>query len=393
MAAKRIAIIGSASPKREDELDLKNVDLAADACEHLGVALARVGFQIDVYNCGSQYIEQDVVRGFVKAGNAMDKSFDKSIVVHFPQGSGHEEFAELALNGDFFHLDRRPNDGWEASFYGSLADVDGVILLGGGRSTYVAGLVAITLKKAILACAAYGGAGEKVWNLLHKQIHSSTQEEISVMAGGEASEEWATKAIGILQSQIERSVLEKQLAEARVNQRIQDAVTEEQNRVRAELETKQNIEDSVKRHVGAFALLFILMLVSWGITFEITDVNFLAIALLIVTAFAGGAGATIKEVVANKQSKPSPTTAPQNVTSTIVMGIFVGFLSAALYLSGQWVAGAGSPEEINRYHQLSLIVVPTGLIAGFTLDKALGRLMGMDAFENNTSKTTPSNGE
>ncbi len=50
------------------------------------------------------------------------------------------------------------------SFYQSLNEVDGVLLIGGGNSTMIAGLVAMGRGIAMLAAAAFGGKAAEVWS-------------------------------------------------------------------------------------------------------------------------------------------------------------------------------------------------------------------------------------
>jgi len=83
------------------------------------------------------------------------------------------------------------NPDWESSFYQSLATVDGVVILGGGPSALIAGLVAIGHKKPVVACAAFGGSGEKVWRALREQTSPLERNEFAQMAVGAWSAELA----------------------------------------------------------------------------------------------------------------------------------------------------------------------------------------------------------
>ena len=56
--------------------------------------------------------------------------------------------------------------GWTSSFYKSLAEVDAVILLGGGDTTYIAGTVALNDGKSVVAVGAFGGTAKTIWDEL-----------------------------------------------------------------------------------------------------------------------------------------------------------------------------------------------------------------------------------
>jgi hypothetical protein len=66
------------------------------------------------------------------------------------------------------------------SFYGSLVQADGVLLVGGGRSSLITGVLALTYRVPVLALQAYGGSGEKIWKAL------ATKDEANEMAQGGA---------------------------------------------------------------------------------------------------------------------------------------------------------------------------------------------------------------
>jgi hypothetical protein len=90
-----------------------------------------------------------------------------SIRVLYSQQLSQPEFQQLKTNLRCFEFRIDPNPGWEVSFYRSLYDVDGIVLLGGGQSTLIAGIVATTRRTPILALKAFGGAAADVWQLLN----------------------------------------------------------------------------------------------------------------------------------------------------------------------------------------------------------------------------------
>jgi hypothetical protein len=51
----------------------------------------------------------------------------------------------MSKRPELFQFVNDPSPDWEVSFYRSLASVAGVLLIGGGRPTYIARLIALSL--------------------------------------------------------------------------------------------------------------------------------------------------------------------------------------------------------------------------------------------------------
>src|SRR5688572_2162803 len=197
MPDPRIAIIGSFDPAREKELGLKNLNVAAPAGEDLGRELAKQGFQIVAYSSMPHQLEVDVVRGYVSKAEKKPGA----IQVMYSQRQAEPSFTPDQSSDERFELLPDFNPDWESSFYQSLATVDGVIILGGGPSALIAGLVAIGHKKPVVACAAFGGSGEKVWRALREQRYPLEQNEFASMAVGAWSPELAARLVSLLTKQ------------------------------------------------------------------------------------------------------------------------------------------------------------------------------------------------
>jgi len=100
-------------------------------------ALAKAGMRILVYSSGEDFLEGPIVRGYIESQVAATGS----IQVRYPFTGAKPAFPEQQAHRRMF--DWRPDDSpdWETSFYRSLNEVDGILLLGGGSSTLIAGLV------------------------------------------------------------------------------------------------------------------------------------------------------------------------------------------------------------------------------------------------------------
>jgi hypothetical protein len=156
MAGPLIAVVGSFDPNRQQELGLKNLAVANKAGEDLGRELARQGFRLVVYSSGLHTFEIDVVRGYLSHPNTEPGA----IQVRYSQHDVQPTFAEEAGNEDKFDFQPDFNPDWEFSFYQSLAHIDGMVMLGGGSWALIAGVVAMSHRKPLVACAAFGGSAD-----------------------------------------------------------------------------------------------------------------------------------------------------------------------------------------------------------------------------------------
>lgn len=110
-----IAIVGSADPSRKYDPPLKNEDAVPQAAEALGHALAEAGFGLIVYSANPEFIEADVVRGYVDSGAAKPQA----IRVRYPLGGPGTEsrFHQEDEHPELFHRQPDHHQFWQISFY------------------------------------------------------------------------------------------------------------------------------------------------------------------------------------------------------------------------------------------------------------------------------------
>src|SRR5204863_9950889 len=122
------------------------------------------------------FIEAHVVRGYIGSG----KSVPHSIEVRYPQKNddGNVPFPEETHQPDVFDFRLDPNPNWEVSFYTSLRDVDGIILLGGARSAFVTGVLAQIFGLPLAAIATFGGSAQAVWALAGNRLASEEDRNL-----------------------------------------------------------------------------------------------------------------------------------------------------------------------------------------------------------------------
>src|SRR5712691_708932 len=142
------------------QLPRAEADDARKTAKEIGAALATAGMGLVVYFSDDASLEPHVVSGYVAA---LPPSVGaKSIRVRFPESQKNlVKFAEQATRGELFDPLLFPGQDWEAPFYRSLVDADGVdavLLMAGARSTLIAGQIALARPLPVLAVDEFDGS-------------------------------------------------------------------------------------------------------------------------------------------------------------------------------------------------------------------------------------------
>jgi hypothetical protein len=342
-----IAIVGNA----------KTSEVAPAAAEVLGRELAKAGFRILVFSSEPEFLEPYVVRGYVASRAALRCS----VGVRYPLHSQKPAFAEQATNGELF--DWRPDHApdWEMSFYQSLSEVQGVVLMGGGPSTLIAGAVARGHQLAILALPGFGGRAEQGWQNLRPGPDLASSDEISLMARPDWSDDMGVECIKALTDQLARK------AEAARQKRLDEL----------------RKETSIQRHATIAALLFLAAFSMVPIAFSETPVSWMVMAALFVCpALAGISGATIRLVFDLRQG--SMPLSPQSAITTGALGLIAGGVAGLLFITAQMATATASgflPQQAARLIPFCFLI---GFTAGMTLDAVFRKLIATDVVETSS---------
>lgn len=336
-----IAIVGSVDPNRAQELDLKHVDQAAAACEALGRELAAQGLDIVVYSSAADFAEGDVVRGYA----ASDKAPPGSIQVRAPQRATTVDFPAARNRPDLFDYRPDASQDWEVSYYRSLVETDGVLLIGGGRSTYVTGLIALAFGIPIAAVAGFGGRAVRVWEALERVRNDAAREEISLM-GGAWREDKAAPLVRSLSAQIQR------------------------RQERRESEQRAVKRDARHASVGLLvaAVCVILAFGAIPLSYSFGPGAALSITLLVAAPLVAAiAGAIVRHSFDKGH----------DWLRTAILGMAVGGTAGLLFIAAQLLT---SPDVLNTSDARRLLwfVVPVGFIAGLTFDAVYRKLRAQD---------------
>src|SRR6266851_90575 len=138
MSDHLIAIVGSLFPGRQYDPPALDVPGGRAAARAIGKELARRGCRLAVYDHTS--IEGDVVAGFL---SATPPPKEQSIEIHYSVDTPQRaDFPERKTGQENFFVEKPDTSKeWEVSYYRTLGKVDGLVLVGGGPSTLVTGLI------------------------------------------------------------------------------------------------------------------------------------------------------------------------------------------------------------------------------------------------------------
>ncbi|MFB6889768.1 hypothetical protein ACFCX4_10690 [Kitasatospora sp. NPDC056327] len=332
-----IAVVGSAAEDRDYSPPLKDASNVREACRQLGRELARVGCDLAVFSSKPKYVEQHVVTGYAEAwepGSA-------GKVVGFAPRHRSLEFELPAESALPVHVVRDTSGEWEVGYYRTLMEADGVLLVGGGQSTRVAGIVAMAQQVPVLPVAAFGGGAGEVRVNLDKVRNDALEGDIAVM-GEDWSASSAERLVASLLGQIERRRLRA----------AEDERSAWSGRWRAGAGTV----------VSAVLLLASLALLVTAGGPGPAGVRSLAV-LVGAPLCAAGAGAVIRNSFESDAAW----------VRALVRGVGAGLVSVLLYFASQLLAVPGLFDAID-VRRLLFFAVPLGFSAGFTFDLVYERL-------------------
>ena len=371
MPGPMIVIAGSADPKRSDYDPPVDTAGAVAAAEQIGAELATAGCRIIVYTSDPAFIDAHLVRGFVSARQRRARAgpgshvpdTEKAIQVRFPAGSAAANFPEYETAPDLFDFQADPQPDWQASFYRSLREADGVVLVGGGQAVLITGHLALGYRIPLMALSKFGGSARQIWQAIVPGQDLPSKEDRDLMAQPQWSSATAGAVVRALLAQYERR--------------------------RAELEAKrhqgrdQAHEKSVRSFVAGALLLITLAMLAIGLGWSAMQPLQFQLLLLFSGASAGAAGSTTRALWAG--------TAEVSAARTTVLGLAAGAISAVLYIAAQIAANPAllgrTPAATEPPRPLLLFAVVIGFIAGFTFDAVYRKLAETDVTQTDVVAT------
>ncbi len=314
---------------------------AARAAEEIGAALAAAGCDLMVYSSSPQFLEHRVVTGFLVGAPVRARS----VQVRPPVDDPDLDFAEMVGHREAFDIRYEPGADWEVTFYRSLSEIQGVILIGGGRTTLVTAMVGLAFGIPLAPLAAFGGHARKAWETLGRVRNQATEEEISALGAG-----WqpgaGTAVVEILLNQHRRGLAEERQRERdrRVGSR----------------------SAALRLLVGTVLLLAALATVP--LTYAASASAPLNITALILGSLLAATSGAVTRTSVDGEREWGRAAALGTAAGAVA---FLLFVSAQLATSPDILAGPGA-------RRLLFFVLSVGFVAGFTSDAVYARLRQQD---------------
>ncbi|MEU0758082.1 hypothetical protein ABZ351_00190 [Streptomyces microflavus] len=332
-----IAVVGSVDASRTFAPPLRAADQAPAACRELGRELARAGCDLAVFSSKPTYIEHEVVHGYAEGTDAQNPG---RVAAYPPR---HRDVAFALPDGSSVTLDtfRDTSGEWEVSYYRTLLSCDGVLLVGGGQSTRVAGIVTMAHGIPVLPVAAFGGGAGQVWVNLDKVRNHADDEDIALLG-----RDWSTDAA-------------PNLIACLLRQRTRRAET---------ARVQERADRSLARRAGG------------GLTAAAVSVIGALAALVLAgepgpadtRALAALTAGPLLASVAGAMTRNSFETEAAWVRAGI-RGLGAGLVTVLLYFASQLLAVPGLFDQLD-VRRLLFFAIPLGFSAGFTFDLVYERL-------------------
>jgi len=366
-----IAIIGSIDSRRTNyKPPLTNIQNAAKAAEEIGRELAQAECRIIVYSSDEGFIESDIVRGFVDVAGR--KKLTKRIQVRYPSDYTHHFYGEDTFP-ELFDSQPDVNTTWEVSYYRSLKDANGIILLGGGRAALVAGLWATVYRVPLVAVATFGGSARTVWSSLAPATDLVTLEERNSMNPATWNANSARNMVEILLAQRERLLAELQKER-------QLLLAEEERKRRQELLEQLDVR---KRAIwaGVFFLISVALVIM-GLSINSMPPWLYGLCFFLTPMTAGGCGGILSTIYDPNQIRVQHSS--RSIPLALILGVIAGFIAAISFVFAQLTTHpevktlldiAQPASGLNKLIVFALVI---GFIAGFTLEAVFGKIKRVD---------------
>jgi hypothetical protein len=331
-----VAVIGGLR-----QLQGEKQERARTAGREVGAELAKAGFGLVVYFSDEASLEPYVVAGYVAA---LPPGAGAIRVRYSEAQRGLVAFPEEETRRDIFEHRLFPGEDWEAPFYRSLAEaegVDAVLFLAGGPSTLIAGQIAIARGLPIVTIDEFGGSAGKIWNQL---AHVTADRKA-----------WGT-----------------QTASKFVTELAAQCAAVARQRREAEDRSRQLAAYRARRHQATYAAGAVLVLMTtlfFG--FVMPFARGYAFLMLLGLMAAGATGAVVRGILLAGEDSDARV--------SLVLGAVAGFIVGLAYLIPQWIGAShvlepesGGVSANDKIQFASAVLV--ALSAGVGFDTVFNRL-------------------
>jgi predicted nucleotide-binding protein len=180
----KIAVFGSWNQSNEEWHFRNNEELFRKACVSLGRKIAKHGHHLIVSGDHITTADRWMVEGIIEASK-------EKMTTNIPQVEVVERAGKRFFRGNFtknypklFTYHRKRNSWWEGIYLSSIREANVILTIGGRKGTYLAGIVSIIANKKLVPIGSFGGASEKLLDILEeKEINNEVKNEIRTLRG------------------------------------------------------------------------------------------------------------------------------------------------------------------------------------------------------------------
>lgn len=176
----RVAVVGSWKSRDKEKWNLKaNKDEFAIACNSLGKKIARYQRSVIIGSIKEDTADFHVMMGMLE--ELRGKIPTRPLIWIQRPNKDPDAFQDLDEDypGVFsFYAMKQPS--WDSAHLTAIRDADIVIIIGGGKGTYEAGIGSMTdKKKKIVPIASFGGASENILRNLEEIAEKRDRDKLS----------------------------------------------------------------------------------------------------------------------------------------------------------------------------------------------------------------------
>jgi hypothetical protein len=355
-----ITIVGSADEDSSAfDPPLANIADCRRAAREIGEALARRACQLVVYTADPSYIEYHVVQGYLAATTSNPRRVTLRLAEEDRANEGLPEEWKEWLKSGLISPEADKDTDWEVGFFRALDSTDGVVLIGGRKFGFLAGLVVMGRRLPIVPVATLGGAARKVWQKLDPAAPGSlvTQVDVNKMREPEWSDASAERTVNLLLEQCKR-------ARALSSQ------------------SKRTVKATRNQNLGRVALPLIYLLAA--IASLVIGLALLSLganptlyyaSLVVPPALAGLAGAASRGLtVPRSQSRPAEYAVVGGVSGVAASMLFI----ASQLTTNDALLDPSGESALDQGRRLLIFAWIVGLLAGVTFDAVYAKLQRSD---------------
>ncbi len=367
-----IAIVGGFDRNKikhsQIESPPKEIIEQREACKKLGRILAKKGMRILVWSSEPHFIERYVVEGYLQ-----EQDLDENSIICIYNQRNFPDFPEQKEKESHFVLKQSYHEDWEINFYESInTEADGIILMGGGPTTILAGAVAASWGKAVFSTPYFNGTAKVLYKWLFTKSKMRASAQIGKEDIDEMSKAWNPESCVLS--------LSRQLK--KINEQKDERKKKEEAYLKLE-EYRASIRFSQRMAVALLIVMlgFIVSMVL-AITSSQEIIGFICFFLVLVF---GGALGSLLSILGTQRKTSLP------IVSLAAVGAGVGIVVGVVQISPNISQAISSEATFKVDIPLLFSSAIFAIFGGLAFESTIKNLMSSAKDAGNSSATKSSN--